>query len=130
MERRLGRYAEVVFALLRVIAGLMFAMHGAQKLFGMFGGKVVTDVPKMLVAGVIEFGGGILIALGLLGSFAAFLASGLMAFAYFMSHHPQGFWPVMNKGELAALYCWLFLYIACRGSGPYSLDALLSKRRR
>jgi putative oxidoreductase len=83
----------------------------------------------MMVAGVIEFGGGLLVAAGLFASFAAFLASGLMAAAYFMAHAPQGFWPVLNKGELAALYCFVFLYIAARGSGPYSLDRLLFRRR-
>ena len=128
MERWLGRYAEVVWAVLRLLAGVMFSLHGMQKLFGMFGGKV-AEVPRMQVAGTIELGAGLLIAVGLFGSWAAFLASGLMAFAYFMSHAPQGFWPVMNRGELAIVYCWLFLYMACRGSGRYSLDALLFKKR-
>ena len=69
-----------------------------------------------------------LMALGLLAGFAAFLASGLMAAAYFMVHAPQGFWPIINKGELAVVYCFLFLYIAARGSGPYSVDAAMRKR--
>jgi putative oxidoreductase len=128
MERWLGRWSEIAWTGLRVLAGLMFAIHGAQKLFGMFGGKA-TEVPRMLVAGGIELTCGLLIALGLLGSWAAFLASGLMAFAYFMAHAPQGPNPVVNKGELAIVYCWLFLYMACRGSGRYSLDAVLFKKR-
>jgi putative oxidoreductase len=128
MERWLGRYSEMVWTVLRVLAGVMLAIHGAQKLFGMFGGKA-TEVPRMLLAGGIELGGGLLIALGLFGSWAAFLASGLMAFAYFMVHAPQGFNPVVNKGELAIVYCWLFLYMACRGSGRYSLDAMLFKKK-
>ena len=129
MDRWLGRYSEVAYTLLRVMAGLMFAMHGAQKLFGMFGGKVMTDVPKMLVAGIVEFGGGLLIAFGLLTGWAAFLASGQMAVAYFTAHAPSGWSPLANKGELAALYCFVFLYMACRGSGRYSLDHVLRRKR-
>ena len=122
MQRWLGRYSEIVYALLRVVVGLLFACHGAQKLLGMFGGQGVPSDPKILVAAVIELVGGLLIAFGLLTSYAAFLASGLMAFAYFMAHAPQGFWPIVNKGELAVVYCFLFLYMAARGSGRYSLD--------
>jgi putative oxidoreductase len=125
MQRWLGRYSEVVYALLRVVVGLLFACHGAQKLLGMFGGQGVPSDPKMLVAAVIELVGGLLIAFGLLTRYAAFLSSGLMAFAYFMVHAPQGFWPIVNKGELAVVYCFLFLYLAARGSGRYSLDHTL-----
>jgi putative oxidoreductase len=84
----------------------------------------------MIVAGVIEFGGGILIAAGLFASCAAFIASGQMAVAYFKQHVPLGFWPIMNRGELAVLFCFVFLYIASRGAGILSLDALIGKRRR
>ena len=122
MERWLGRYGEFLYALLRLITGALFACHGAQKLFGVLGGHVMTGVPKMLVAGVIEFGGGVLIAVGLQAGFAAFLASGEMAYAYFTAHAPGGFWPILNKGELAVVYCFLFLYIASRGSGSISID--------
>src|SRR5687767_6156591 len=113
---------------MRLVVGLLFACHGAQKLFGALGGTQMTDNPKMLVAGIIEFAGGLLIALGLQASFAAFLASGQMAFAYFSVHAPGGFWPILNKGELAVLYCFVFLYIASRGSGRYSVDGALKKR--
>jgi putative oxidoreductase len=129
MDRWLGRYAEVAYALLRVMAGVMFAMHGAQKLFGMFGGQAMTSVPKMLVAGIVELGGGLLIALGLLTGWAAFVASGQMAVAYFTAHAPGGWSPLANKGELAVLYCFVFLYMACRGSGRYSLDHALRRGR-
>jgi len=128
MDRWLGRHAERVYALLRIVAGLLFACHGAQKLFGALGGQAMTSNPMMLVAGIIEFGGGLLIALGLFASWAAFLASGQMAVAYFMVHAKGGFWPIINKGELAVVYCFLFLYIAVRGSGPYSVDAAMRKR--
>jgi putative oxidoreductase len=128
MDRWLGRHSERAYALFRFVAGFLFACHGAQKLFGVLGGKVVTSQPLYLTAGIIELAGGILIAVGLLASWAAFVASGQMAFAYFMAHAPQGFWPILNKGELAALYCFAFLYVATRGAGRYSLDALLRGR--
>jgi len=124
----LSRHAERLYALLRIVAGILFACHGAQKLFGALGGTAMTSNPMMLAAGIIEFGGGLLIALGLFASWAAFLASGQMAVAYFMVHAKGGFWPIINKGELAVAYCFLFLYIAARGSGPYSVDAMMRKR--
>lgn len=129
MERWLGRWSEIAYTLLRVMAGVMFAMHGAQKLFGMFGGQVMTGVPKMLVAGIVELAGGLLIAVGLLTGYAAFLASGQMAVAYFTAHAPGGWSPLANKGELAVLYCFLFLYVATRGGGRYSLDHVLRRRK-
>jgi putative oxidoreductase len=129
MERLLGRWAELLFAIFRVVAGALFTCHGAQKVLGAFGAKPMTGNPMMLTAGVIELVGGLLIAAGLLATWAAFVASGEMAFAYFIVHAPQGFWPILNKGELAVLYCFAFLYVAARGAGPYSLDALLRRRR-
>ena len=128
MDRWLGRHAERVYTLLRIVAGILFACHGAQKLFGALGGTAMTKNPMMLAAGIIEFGGGLLIAVGLLASWAAFIASGEMAVAYFMVHAKGGFWPILNKGELAVVYCFLFLYIAARGAGPYSADAAMRKR--
>lgn len=111
-----------VYALMRIVVGLAFAQHGAQKLFGVFGGvdgggATVEILSLMGVAGVIELGGGLLVAIGLLTRPAAFLASGLMAFAYFMAHAGRGFWPIENQGELAVLFCFVFLYIAFRGGG-------------
>jgi putative oxidoreductase len=128
MDRWLGRHAERVYTLLRIVAGILFACHGAQKLFGALGGTAMTSNPMMLAAGIIEFGGGLLIAIGLLTSWAAFIASGEMAVGYFMVHAKGGFWPILNKGELAVVYCFLFLYIAARGAGPYSADAAMRKR--
>jgi putative oxidoreductase len=129
MERWLGRYSDTIYALLRIVVGLLFACHGAQKVFGALGGTAVMSNPKMATAGVIELGGGLLIAIGLLASFAAFVASGEMAYAYFTVHFPNSFWPIVNKGELAVVYCFLFLYIASRGAGPLSLDRAVRRKR-
>jgi putative oxidoreductase len=123
MERFLGRYAEALYAALRVVAGLMFAVHGAQKLLGAFGGQKAPIASLFGLAGVIELVGGLLIAIGLFASLAAFIASGEMAVAYFMVHAPKGALPIQNGGELAVLYCFLFLYMAARGGGRYSVDA-------
>jgi putative oxidoreductase len=123
-----GRFSELAFSLMRFFFGLLFACHGAQKLFGMFGGRAVTGVPLMLVAGIIEFGGGLLIAVGLFTRIAAFLASGEMAVAYFKSHAPHGLWPIQNKGEAAVLFCFAFLFIAVYGAGRRSLDRVLHRR--
>ena len=129
MEKWLGKYSSFLYALMRIVSGLMFACHGAQKLFGVLGGPKQTET-LMLAAGIIEFVGGLLIAVGLFTSYAAFIASGQMAVAYFTRHSSAGFWPIENKGELAVLYCFVFLYIASRGSGILSLDALFGKARR
>lgn len=123
-----SRFTDASYFLLRFVAGVMFALHGAQKLFGVLGGKVVTGDTLMLVAGVIELVGGILIAAGLFTRPASILASGEMAVAYFKAHLPQGPWPVQNGGELALLYCFLFLFVAAYGAGVYSLDAALRHR--
>jgi putative oxidoreductase len=125
--RFMERYTDVTYALFRIIAGLMFATHGAQKTLGLFGGQKMTE-PLMVVAGWIELIGGLLIAFGLFTGIAAFICSGMMAVAYFMAHAPGGFWPVMNKGELAVLYCFAFLYMSSRGSGRFSIDALRTKQ--
>jgi putative oxidoreductase len=129
MDRWLGRYADVIYSGVRVVVGLLFWCHGAQKLFGMFGGQAELSVPLLATAGVIEFVGGGLIFLGLWTSYAAFIASGEMAVAYFKVHAPHALWPVVNKGELAVLYCFILLYIASRGSGRLSVDALIRKLR-
>jgi putative oxidoreductase len=128
MERLLGRHSDTIYCLMRFMAGVLFASHGAQKLFGAFGGPAMTGNPMMLVAALIEFGGGLLIAIGLFTSYAAFIASGEMAVAYFMAHASGGFWPIVNKGELAVFYCFVFLYMAAHGSGSISVDNALRKR--
>jgi putative oxidoreductase len=117
MERVLGRFAPFIYAALRIVAGFLFACHGAQKLFGVLGGKQVPLMTQFGLAGAIELTCGVLIAIGLFTSIAAFLASGEMAVAYFQAHAPQGPVPIQNGGELAVLYCFLFLYIAARGTG-------------
>lgn len=124
-----ARFAGVAYALLRFFSGILFALHGAQKLFGVLGGKKVTGNPLLLTAGIIEFFGGILIAVGLFTGIAAFIASGEMAVAYFKAHAPQGFWPIQNGGELPILYCFLFLFMAAYGSGAFSLDRAISRGR-
>jgi putative oxidoreductase len=128
MERWLGKFSEQTYAAMRIVVGGLFACHGAQKLFGAFGGPSMTSNPLMLVGGIIEFAGGILVALGLGAGYAAFLASGQMAVAYFMVHARGDIWPIVNKGELAVLYCFVFLYVAAKGSGVWSVDAVLRRK--
>jgi putative oxidoreductase len=122
MKPILGKIESPLYALMRFVVGGLFACHGAQKLFGAFGGQVMLHNPLMPAAGIIEFGGGLLIAIGLLASVAAFIASGEMAVAYFTRHAPNGFWPIMNRGEAAVLYCFIFLYIAAHGAGRFAVD--------
>jgi putative oxidoreductase len=128
MEKWLGRYSNLFYALLRLVAGVLFACHGAQKLFGVLGGQKQEGL--LQVAGVIELVGGILIAVGLFTSIVAFIACGEMAAAYFKAHFPGGFWPILNKGELAVLFCFVFLYMASRGSGTLSIDSLIGRAKR
>ncbi len=120
----------VTHSLLRMVAGLMFAQHGAQKLFGWLGGEQVGSVMSMIgVAGVLEFFGGILIILGLFTRPVAFVLSGQMAVAYFVAHASGGFWPIINQGELAVLFCFIFLFFAAHGAGRWSLDDVIGRRR-
>jgi putative oxidoreductase len=122
MERVLGRFSPQLYALMRIVVGLLFACHGAQKLFGMFGMQHMPLASQMGLAGVIEFFGGSLIAIGFLTGTAAFIASGEMAAAYFKAHYPRGAVPIQNGGELAVLYCFVFLYVASRGAGIWGVD--------
>ena len=124
MTRMLGRFEPYAYALLRIVAGLLFLFHGLQKLFGMYGGKAMPIATMPGIAGIIELVGGTLIMIGLAAGIAAFIASGEMAVAYFQSHQPGGTWPIQNQGELAALYAFIFLFIATRGSGLLSVDSL------
>jgi putative oxidoreductase len=113
------------YAVLRIVAGLMFLCHGTQKLFGWpVGTPPGVEIPAFVtyVAGPIELGTGVLIALGLFTRWAAFLASGQMAAAYWMAHGTKAFFPIANQGEMAALYCFLFLFVAARGAGIWSVD--------
>ncbi len=116
---------DLAYALLRIVAGLLFAFHGAQKLFGLFGAAWPPSGLQLWAAGIIELLGGLAIALGFWTRFAAVIAGGEMAVAYFQVHWKfhmtDQFFPIVNHGELAVLYCFLFLYIASRGAGPWSL---------
>jgi len=130
MRAILSVVSEPVYALLRIVAGFLFWCHGAQKLLGLFAGPNgrmhVHGI--FLAAGIIELVCGTLIAIGLFASPAALLASGEMAFAYFMAHFPRAFWPLQNGGETAVLNCFLFLYIAARGAGMMSVDRVFGKK--
>ena len=117
-----------VYALFRMVTGFLFLWHGMQKLFG-FPGEVPAGAPAFILytAGPIELVGGLLVMIGLQTRLAAFICSGTMAFAYWMAHAPQSPFPLLNRGDAAILYCFVFLYLAFAGGGPWSLDAL---RRR
>ena len=127
-------FAGATHSLLRIVAGLLFICPGGMKLFGWFGGMPGPPAagglpPLLLAAGVIETVGGALILLGLFIRPVAFIASGEMAFAYFMGHFPHGFWPIQNHGEPAVLLCFIFLFLVGNGPGPFSLDQLIRLRR-
>jgi len=123
MERVLSRFGGIFYAAMRVVLALIYMAHGLQKVFGMFGGHAVPLHSLLGVAGVLELVLGALIALGLFTSWAAFIASGEMAVAYFRAHAPLGQWPIENHGELAVVLCFAFLYIASQGAGRLSVDA-------
>jgi putative oxidoreductase len=118
-------WAPRVLALLRIMVGLLFLEHGTQHLFGF--PPSANPPPALLslfgIQGIIEFVGGILIVIGLFTRPVAFILSGDMAVAYFMSHFPANFFPILNRGDAAVLYCFIFLYLAAAGGGPWSLDA-------
>jgi len=123
-------WAPRLLSVLRIMSGLLLLQHGTGKLLKFPAGVVqanfsIASMPGY--AGIIEFVCGILLVIGLFSRPAAFLASGMTAVAYFMAHAPQGFFPILNKGELAVLYCFVFLYIAAAGPGPCSLDAMRKK---
>ncbi len=127
--RFISKYEDWIYAALRIITGFLFLWHGSQKLFGYPSGAKMPD-HVIFIAGPIEFFGGLLIMSGFLTRIAAFLASGEMAYAYWTVHAPGALLPIINHGELAIVYCFLFLYFFVKGSGRFSLDQLLSKRRK
>lgn len=132
MESQLTAWAPRVLSLMRIMAGLIFFEHGTQKLLGFPpGGQGAPEMMSMIWwSGVIELVAGALIALGLFTRAAAFVASGMCAFAYFIAHAPQDAFPVNNGGDAAILYCFLFLYLVFAGPGPWSLDAAVFRNRR
>lgn len=131
IDHTTSTWAPRLLSLVRIILAFMFTAHGSQKLFNLPPGKMASPELFSIVglAGVLEFGGGVLLLIGLFTRPVAFLLSGTMAVAYFMAHAPQGFLPIVNGGELAVTYCWVFLYLSAAGGGPWSIDALLGSRR-
>lgn len=127
------RYAALApkfLGITRFLVGVLFAAHGAQKVFGAFGG-LPPGVPWWIshLGGTIELVGGVLLAIGLFTRPVAFLCSGTMAVGYFYGHARQGFWPNVNGGELAVVYCWFFLYLSAAGPGAFAVDTLLWRRK-
>ena len=125
MKSFMSKYSSCCYALMRIVVGFLFLWHGAQKLFG-FPSAMPPGVPPFItyIAGPIELIGGILIMIGLFTPWAAFLASGLMASAYWIAHGTKALLPIQNDGELAVIYCFVFLFIAAQGSGIWSVDSL------
>jgi len=127
------RPVQITYILLRIVAGLLFAQSGALILFGWFGGIPQGQSAPLMsqtgIGGILEFAGGLMIILGLFTRPVAFILSGEMAVAYWQFHAPNGTWPIQNQGLAAVLFCFVFLYMAARGAGDWSIDSwLLSKR--
>ncbi len=123
MPNFMRSYDAQTYALLRIVTGFLFLWHGMQKIFG-FPGAMPAGAPPFIIwtSGPIELVCGALVMIGLYTSWAAFLASGLMAFAYWMAHGTHALLPIINQGELAVLYCFVFLFIAARGPGMWSVQ--------
>jgi putative oxidoreductase len=129
MDNFLAAWQPRVLSILRIVTAFLFMQHGAQKILGFPGEqRYPFDITSLSgVAGVLELFGGALLLIGLFTRPVAFLLSGLMAFAYFLVHAPQGFWPLNNGGELAALFSFVFLYIWTAGGGAWSIDNLIKR---
>ena len=132
MQSFLTAWRPRVLSIMRIVTAFLFMQHGGQKLFGFPAPqRSEFDLFSMIgVAGVLELFGGLLVLIGLFTRPAAFVLCGLMAFAYFIAHAPRDFWPILNGGELAVMYCFVFLYLAVAGGGEWSLDHIFSGRRR
>jgi putative oxidoreductase len=131
-EKMLAKWQPTALRLLRLMAGLLFLQYGFAKLLKWPPVPMFEKVQLFSLygaAGTIELVGGILLVLGLFTRPVAFIVSGEMAFAYFISHAPREFFPILNRGDLAILFCFVFLYLACAGGGPYSLDAWMRKKQ-
>src|SRR5271166_4299292 len=121
----LDRWAPQVLSILRIVVALLFLEHGSSKLFGFPQPMPTPAIFSMIwFAGVIELAGGVLVTLGLFTRAAAFIMSGEMAIAYFLAHAPRSFFPLLNGGDAAVLYCFVFFYLVFAGPGPWSIDAL------
>ncbi|MBN9590581.1 MAG: DoxX family protein [Alphaproteobacteria bacterium 64-11] len=118
----LDRYAAQILGLVRIVSGLAFLEHGTSKLLNFPPGHTVELMSRSGAAGVIELVGGTLIILGLYSRTAAFIASGEMAFAYFLAHNPRSFFPTQNGGDAAILFCFIFLYLAAAGPGAFAMN--------
>jgi putative oxidoreductase len=129
LVHRLSGFAPLILSVLRIVTGLIFLLHGSQKLFGF---PPAQTMPALFTlywyGGVIELAAGALVMVGLFTRGAAFIASGEMAFAYFMSHAPKALYPTLNGGDAAILYCFVFFYLVFAGAGPLSLDHMRRKR--
>jgi len=131
LDSFLAGWSPRLLSVLRIIAGFLFIAHGAQKLFGFLAPdtwKAPDTLSMIWWAGGLELIGGLLLLVGLFTRPVAFILSGLMAVAYFMAHAPQGFWPLQNKGELAVIYCFVFLFLSVAGGGVWSVDRQLRRR--
>lgn len=124
----LARFTPWTLALLRIMAAFLFWQHGLQKLFGLLEGQVVQFPELLWFAGVLEFLGPLFLGLGLFTRPVSFLLSGQMAAAYFIAHFPRGFWPILNDGERAVLFCFIFLFLATAGPGRLAVDNLLFRK--
>jgi putative oxidoreductase len=125
----ISRYEMQVYSVLRIIAGFLFLWHGSQKLFAFPPAEYAIPSYIVFIAGPIEFLGGLLVMIGLWTHWAAFICSGEMAYAYWTAHATHALLPLLNGGELAMIYCFLFLFISTRGSGVFSVDHFLEKRK-
>jgi putative oxidoreductase len=124
-----SKLSPFMLSIMRIVTALLFMQHGGQKLLGIPPSQQSPPLMSLMgLAGVLELFGGLLILLGLFTRPVAFILSGQMAVAYFMAHAPEGFWPLLNRGELAALYCFVFLYLAVAGGGSLSLDHLWRRK--
>ena len=127
----ISKYESQAYAILRIVAGFLFLWHGSQKLFDFPpSSRIIELTPKILIGGTVEFFGGLFIMIGFLTRWSAFLSCGTMAFAYWMSHGTNALLPIVNRGELAMLYCFLFLFIWVRGAGIWSIDSIINSNKR
>ena len=131
MEQLLDTWRPRLLSIMRLVTGFLFMQHGGQKIFG-FPAPQRSEFDLFSLSGVagsLELFGGFLIVIGLFTRPTSLLLSGLMAFAYFIAHAPKGFWPILNGGELSALYCFVFLYLSTAGAGEWSIDQIRAGRR-
>ena len=128
VDSRWRGWAPYLLSILRIVTAFLFMQHGAQRFFGFLGGLPRT-FSQLWTGGVLEFFGGLLLLFGLFTRLVAIILSGMMAVAYFQAHAPQWRWPLVNGGELTALYCFVFLYLSAAGGGPWSLDSIWRRKK-